>query len=129
MSDETKQRATPGPWRWLDEATLVGDHGYRPVVLTPVRRSLPAMGTRGESGLIEPMSLDHPNARLIAAAPELLKALRDMLDAEPFPDLRDEGVFECECGEYADFVPKAAEEPSCRHTRARAVISKVEGRL
>jgi hypothetical protein len=27
------EAATPGPWRWMNRRTLVGDHGPRPVVL------------------------------------------------------------------------------------------------
>lgn len=71
---------TPGPWRWLDEATLVADRGARPVVLTPLRRGLPGMGTRAESGLIEPLTPEHPNSRLIAAAPDLLEVARELLE-------------------------------------------------
>lgn len=64
------------------------------------------------------------NARLIAAAPDLLKALRELMTEHPYDFTR---VDECECGEYVDYVPEAGEPASCRHTRARAAIAKATG--
>lgn len=63
-------------WRWLDNNTLVADHGKRPVVLMArVDLGAPALLTRDEtSGLLVPLEKGHPIARIIAAAPELLAA-------------------------------------------------------
>lgn len=64
---------TPGPWRWISSDTLVGDHGRRPVVLCTVTGDLEGRGPGGALVEFDPKSVD---ARLIAAAPELLAALR-----------------------------------------------------
>lgn len=65
---------TPGPWRWMGPNVLVGDHGHRPVVLT----SRGPITTRTEGGRLGDLLPEHPNARLIAAAPDLLAALRSV---------------------------------------------------
>jgi hypothetical protein len=57
--------------------TLVGDHGRRPVVLT---NSPIGLATRDNDGRLCNLSPDHPNARLIAAAPDLLDALKRARD-------------------------------------------------
>jgi hypothetical protein len=57
---------------------LWGDHGHRPIVLDSYRGK---MRVRNEHILMEPLDPDDPDARLIAKAPELLQALKDVLDA------------------------------------------------
>ncbi len=65
---------TPGPWFWLNDDTLVGEHGRRPVVLAgddlaarhPVHGSLVGFDKNS------------PDARLIASAPDMLAALREV---------------------------------------------------
>lgn len=73
------EEATPGPWRWIDTDSLVGDHGKRPVVLSPCVESLgqyAMIGTRAAgSGLLRRLYPDDPNAALIAAAPTALREL------------------------------------------------------
>ncbi len=64
---------TPGPWRWLGPS-LIGDHGRRPAILCGGQAGVV---TRGEDGRLRPIEGDDPNARLIAAAPDLLEALKE----------------------------------------------------
>lgn len=75
----TNLESTPGPWRWLNADTLMGDHGHRPIVLTSDHSSRSTMLERREDGLLHPLDVDGPNARLIAAAPDLLAAVRRFL--------------------------------------------------
>lgn len=63
---------TPGPWRWMNSNSLVGDHGRRPAVLTGVD-----IRQRGEDGRLRSLEVDSSDARLIAAAPDLLAVLKD----------------------------------------------------
>lgn len=63
-----------------------------------------------ETGFDEPVeSEQHANARLIAAAPELLVVVKDFYEV-----LAEKHLF-CECGEQ-----------DCRTTRLRAVLAKVQ---
>lgn len=96
---------TPGPWKYgpLDEEN------------TAKRRVLSASGllvaeARGATG---PASVRDANARLIAAAPELLEALRDVL---PFA-----------ISLVGDYKPGATDEDFDKINRAVAVIAKAEG--
>lgn len=64
---------TPGPWRWvgpfLDASDLVSDHG--PIIEYQSYEGQSFAGTSDAQ--------DEANARLIAAAPELLEALREVM--------------------------------------------------
>ena len=75
MSENNAQpRHTPGPWKW-DESwgAVMVDHTDRAKLICPMwtgcdRRGMPA----------EVAAEDEANARLIAAAPDLLAALRGL---------------------------------------------------
>lgn len=68
---------TPGPWRWLDRYTLMGDHGSRPIILT----GCDMLARNDEYGnKLMPLDTSAPNARLIAAAPEVTAMLERLLD-------------------------------------------------
>ena len=76
-----KVHASPGPWWWLDNATLVCRQGAR-VVLCAAARSYggqPGLFERGEDGRLHPLKIGGPNAMLIAAAPLLLECSRAAL--------------------------------------------------
>lgn len=77
MSDA---KQTPGPWAWQKfgaEWCLTGQHGMRPIVLSVSGRSKAALTSLVEGRLV-PLDPQHPDARLIAAAPDLLQALEAM---------------------------------------------------
>lgn len=70
------------PWYWIPQGPgrsghLVSDARFKPVVLAANRDG--AIVTRGPQGLLEPLRVDHPIARLISAAPDLLAALEELL--------------------------------------------------
>ena len=68
---------TKGPWRWLNDRTLVGDHGERPVILIATSHNkTPYLAERCDDGMLERLNPKGPNARLIAAAPEMLDCLK-----------------------------------------------------
>lgn len=98
---------TPGPW-YVDNGTFVGavreSHGAaRPRIVAETHYR----DTNRPSHFI-PSDEARANAALIAAAPDLLAALRDLTSAEGLPD------------GYADRKALIA--------AARAAIAKVEGR-
>jgi hypothetical protein len=84
---------TPGPWQyhWGNQQTIlrVSTANWQ----TPIAHVYDGHGTQKEAG--------EANARLIAAAPELLESLKELVDAE-------------------------SESPMHRH--AMAVLAKAEGR-
>jgi hypothetical protein len=68
---------TPGPWRWMNDDTLVADYGHRNVVLTSGLGS--TLQTRGKNGRLRQLKLNDPDARLMAAAPDLLQLVREAI--------------------------------------------------
>jgi hypothetical protein len=71
---------TLGPWMWQlfgDTYSLTAQHGMREIIVGAInhdkmRYPVVAMNKNGILSDIDP---DHPNAKLIAAAPEMLEAL------------------------------------------------------
>lgn len=73
------KKHTPGPWAFRifgSELYLVADHGPRAVILGASRGMKLGLVTRGEDGILTTLKADHPDAVLIAAAPEMLAALK-----------------------------------------------------
>lgn len=71
---ESKQQWTPGPWEWVgrDLESKHPDH-FVPVIETGVD-----CGSFCYGGSVD-LKISDANAKLIAAAPELVEALRDSL--------------------------------------------------
>lgn len=102
---------TPGPWRVgpIDDTRVEDAHGNEVAQID------------GDYNQPETWPLMEANARLIAAAPELLLALNELLDAYSKPDER----LCCDgrdCGCMGSTVHQQAEH------YARAAIAKAEGR-
>lgn len=72
---------TPGPWNWDD---------LTDVVTGPTRCIVATLAPYHRSGDVESTDQQQANARLIAAAPDLLEALADLHDA-----IRENGLSEC----------------------------------
>lgn len=75
MSEHTKS-----PWEWHKVGknwVLWGAHGHRPIVLDVFKGKLRLRNA--EQCLMIPFDPDHPDARLIEAAAELLETLKDVL--------------------------------------------------
>jgi len=83
-------KRAPGPWAWRKFGSiwcLVADHGARRIVLDAEvkgKNEIPILQTRDftdGSAMVE-LTPEHPNARLIAAAPDLLEAVEHLLRDE-----------------------------------------------
>lgn len=95
MPTETQPKHTPEPWRAAPQpGQIIGVHAYTHCVM------------HGDDSIAD--TLTEPDARLIAAAPDLLAALKAMVEADD-----------------AHWPIAAAE--SVRNA-ARAAIAKAEGR-
>ena len=74
-------KRTPGPWAWqrMGEWCLVGQQGMRPIVLTADRnlRGLTSL----MDGMLCPLDPAHPDAMLIASAPEKQAKIDALADA------------------------------------------------
>jgi hypothetical protein len=109
--DEAARAHTPGPWSVgednVGDGCNIRDANGNRVAHTATSRN---HGTEK----IDPAEAK-ANARLIAAAPDLLKALKELLDAsEASPD-------DLPAHEYESIVADA-------HNRARAALSRAEGK-
>ncbi|QBF27186.1 hypothetical protein EXN22_16350 [Pseudomonas tructae] len=109
---------TPGPWEVLNGllvfSALGADSGDGVKATTSDGWMIADCGGCETNSEIGPVELGPgvllANARLIAAAPELLVVAQEFLEA-----LAEQGIL-CECG-----------EADCRTTRARAAIAKARG--
>lgn len=106
---------TPGPWE-MGEAGSWED-GLRTATEYFVRR--PGDDVAIASDIIDPANDDTPseaNARLIAAAPELLAALKELAALMPV------------CGNDHDISVRVFQVPTGSVRKALAAIAKAEGR-
>jgi hypothetical protein len=107
-----KQKHTPGPWRWHGHYLMQDVPGIDNPYSTPAGYPIADDGSAGDE-YSPTIDTDGPNARLIAAAPELLASLKTLVDAvEDHDNPVDQGL--------------AAHHDSMQ--AARAAIAKAEGR-
>ncbi len=69
---------TKGPLAWQkfgEHYCLTGQYGMRPIALS----ARGGISVRDARGLLVPLTPDHPDAMLYAAAPDLLEALSNLL--------------------------------------------------
>lgn len=74
-----EQPPTKGPWEWRRMGKrwlLWGFHGIRPIVLAWSRGQLQVRDDTLSGGVMCDFDREHPDARLIAAAPDLLAAAK-----------------------------------------------------
>lgn len=76
---------TKGPWAWQrfgSYYSLTAQHGMREIIISanPDRENYgnPVV-VMNNDGILNPIDPQHPNAKLIATAPELLQACTDLL--------------------------------------------------
>lgn len=106
----TKTKHSPGPWRVVNDTAIVGP-GYD----ERADRPQPVIVEHSSGGIafVEAKA----NARLIAAAPELYEALKDLLN---------------ECPQEFDGLPEHGRLlPTARNARiakARAALAKADGK-
>ena len=85
---------TPGPLAWQkfgDDWCLTGQYGTRPIVLSVGGRPRQLRLRDAEHDLLIPFDPAHPDARLLAAAVELLEACKAAVEAlREFPRLSTE---------------------------------------
>lgn len=88
MSETKPVVRTKAPWRWMNEFTLVGDHGHRPVVLMP--RPKNKLGQRGPEGFMVDADPTHPDMQAIAGSARLIEAVEAFmkLRTDIFPTVR-----------------------------------------
>lgn len=88
MSETKAAVRTKAPWAWMNESTLVGAHGHRPVVLMP--RPKNKLGQRGPEGFMVDADPHHPDMQLIAGSARLLEAVEAFmkLRTDIFPTVR-----------------------------------------
>lgn len=97
---------TPGPWEWL-KPSYVGCY-IETTELNGPSGNVIAVEV-GFEDFSSRMEIDVPNARLIAAAPELLAALEGLVEQEE------------------DFIAARMPGPALDLTTARAAIAKARG--
>lgn len=79
------EQHTPGPWRWHDGGNLTTAYDQADVdyagVLLPINRGRgPEMCCADREGVIRAFDIESPDARLIAAAPDLLHELQHIVN-------------------------------------------------
>lgn len=113
---------TKGPWRFID-ATKVASMQYKPMcVIRSGDKQIAEFSWNDNSQWFPTKDESQDNARLIAAAPELLEALKAITDC-----VMREGLERTSDDNETRAADKFLELMNCVRT-ARSVISKAEGR-
>lgn len=105
---------TPGPWFSRDN--VIHNGGSKWVAMTPSPYNADAE--------------EKANRKLIAEAPAMLEAVRDLVNDEPIYSDPEEGSFCQHCSakwnSYA--TPQCVHEPNCVYERAAAILARIDGR-
>lgn len=106
MSETKPAVRTKGPWAWMDNSTLVGAHGNRPVVLMP--RPKNKLGQCGPDGLMMDADRKHPDMKAIAGSGRLIEAVEVFMNlrTDIFPTVR--GAEACAALQELEEALKAA---------------------
>ena len=122
MTTPTRSTHTPGPWKVYSYVTSVGAYNKGLDVGCDGRALATVIGAFEEP---EPGPEAESNARLIAAAPELLTLVRDLVE--------DAGILaidggECPtCGRDNSEDGKRCTSDDCMGVQARALLSRIDG--
>lgn len=100
---------TPGPWEFIDATKVAGMKFSPKCVIKAGQKQIADFSWNDKSPWFPTKDESQANARLIAAAPDLLKALKDMLSEFDTDEFGSEGQMR-----------------TC--AKAEAVIAKAEGR-
>lgn len=106
-----EHKHTPGPWRVGRHFT--DDEGYREIAIEATVRGIECVPASVVLQFANYGGMQEANARLIAAAPELLEALK--------------GLDEAYCRAGAELTKEERHEDRLRLIAARAAISKATG--
>lgn len=132
------QEPTKGPWYWRkmgNHLSLVAAHSGTLIVMDFVRKGMngaePRFAIRRDSmgglmvnssQLCEMLDIDHPDARLISLAPEMLDAIR----AYKLLDDRHANCPECEGEDAPELCPTCFPFADDARLKMRAVLTKVD---
>jgi len=84
-------KRTPGPWAWQkfgDEHMLAAQHGMREIILgaNPIDQEQGYVRCHvtmnSPDGILEGINPEHPNAKVIALAPEFLEICQKVMKSE-----------------------------------------------
>jgi hypothetical protein len=107
---------TKGPWGWQKFGSydsLTAQHGMREIIIGSVttESGLSSFVAMNKDGILNPIDRDHANAKLIAKAPEMIEALKDMIN-----------IFDT-CG-YVDVEPEKG-NINVRISKAKSLIKEL----
>lgn len=130
---------TPGPWRiephykcgWKGTAKDPTPNRWQAIYVPGQERGAKGIvvniGIKGGEVDDYWLSIKEADARLIEAAPDMLKALEACLELEQEKANR-HGYSDCCCMSWSRSTESAYENGTCPHQMARAALAKAEGR-
>ena len=127
-------KGTPGPWQLSSESPTIIKQDMSLIGLPDGGVLIGSACGHESSGFYPTLDESEANARLIAAAPELLEALEDLIGPEDDPKAGWRGwtpsteMFRCEfCGQEDLDCCRIQHDDRCPIKAARAAIAKATG--